>query len=578
MVFSPLVPFPYPNAVITNITPVTYRDASTFLEKLEILKRWINDYVIDGVNDSHAALVETVAEGIANAEATVLAAKAGWQAEFDAYMVDVNASLMALNDAAMSDLIELHTSQTFGSLDTGFVRRIPATTLYVNPAAGDDDNGGGAVAPLATVSEAIRRAELNANTTEWIIQLAAGTYTERVTASAYTPHRFKVVIQGPEVASPSIPAVVFTEGNNGVSAAAMKFENPNAHWVIKYVKFRGYNGTTSSAGINNAHGFLETVNVHAEECFYGVSSIKGNMVVPDGVFTNCGRTSAGTGNGAGIRSLMLNRHSIGQQGAGTRVGGPIFTLCRYGFYAQESSTGHVDWSTFTGNETGVVLRVNSRGNLDGSAFDNNLTDIAQDGSSHAYISDAVEFGAGVNQSDETVYRTAGSSNTTSRAVAGRDLAYERSERVLAGEYEAVTVTGNTAVNNVADYTLSAPWWNDTRRRSGTAVKRVKIRAVGTLTGAAGTKQITLRLGDKTANVTFSATEEGAFTYDATVIFASPTRQIIDVKASRHLAETPRAVVTTTSQDMSTNTSLLFQTTLANAADSVTWEYVELVHG
>jgi hypothetical protein len=483
-----------------------------------------------------------------------------WDGRYVALMLALQDQIKALNEAA-------------------FAPRQGATTVYVDPVNGLDTNAGTMLAPFKTVTKAIDAAEWGAQTadTMWTIQLAPGTYTERVTMSKFTPFNLNVTIQGPIVPHPAVPMVLFTEGINTV-AAAMKNENPNLVLTVNSVKFLGYNGSSSSAGINNAQGRLFCVNVHAEQCFYGVSSVHGELDVKGGLFNNNGRLPDGSGSGAGIRSLMGNRHSIGTQGKGDLTAGPVFTNNRYGFFAQETSTGHTDWCTYTDNETGVVLRVNARANIDGSSFARNLTDIAADGSGHAYISDAVTFGAGVNKSNETTRFTAGSNTTTGKAVAGQDTAATRSERVLAGVYTQQAVTGTTDTVVVDSYTLSAPWWGDIQRSSGTPVKRVKIRAAGTITGPGGTKQITLKFGTKTASVTFVASEEGTFLYEGVIVFAAPDRQIITAEARRHLATSPRNTVSVTNQDMTADQLMLLQVTLGSASDTVSFEYVELIHG
>lgn len=551
MTITPFTPFTNGVGPLTRTSPFTHRDNATFLNILQGIVKYLQD---GGTLETWMTAELNRIIGEFNDGLDL------WDTRYSALMLSLVEQIQELNQDA-------------------FAPRVPATDVYVDPVNGLDTNGGGAVAPYKTIGAAIERAEKGAQNadTAYVIHLAAGTYTERVTASLFTPYALNITIQGPEIAHPATPMVVFTEGV-GISAAAMKFENPNADFTVKYVKFVGYNGTTSSAGINSSQGRLFTVNVHAEYCFYGVSSIRGQIDVKGGIFDNCGRTNAGSGNGAGVRSMMLNRHAIGVQGAGNLASGPVFKNCRYGFYAQENSTGHVDWCTFTDNETAVVLRVASRANVDGSSFERSLTDIAADGNSHAFISDAVTFGTGANKSSEGVRVTAGSATTTQRAVTGVDTAYTRSERVLAGEYSTNTVTGTVATVNVASWALKAPWWNDTRRISNTPVKRVKVRAVGTLTGATGTKQVTMRMGGKTASLTFSATEEGAFVVEGVVMFTDPARQVMTLDGRRHLGDTPRVVVTTTNQDMSIDQDLLLQTTLASATDSVVWEYIELIHG
>jgi hypothetical protein len=99
-----------------------------------------------------------------------------------------------------------------------------------------------------------------------------------------------------------------------------------------------------------------------------------------------------------------------------------------------------------------------------------------------------------------------------------------------------------------------------------------------MAGTAGTKQINLRMGSRTAPLTFSANETGDFVYEGVVFFAAPDRQILTASAARNLADTPRNATNTTSQDMSVDQTLLLQVTLGDSGDVVTFEYVELIYG
>ena len=169
MVFTSITPFPTTLTPITNISPLTYRDAGTFLEYLETIKQWLNDTLVPDSNTMIENAIEEFQTGIANAEATVNEAKAGWQAEwnewttekaaeylafsnsintafttfqatvntalaasaaditaekvewqnsFDAFMADVNAELAALNDAAMVGLVNNPASGTGAAVRT----------------------------------------------------------------------------------------------------------------------------------------------------------------------------------------------------------------------------------------------------------------------------------------------------------------------------------------------------------------------------------------------------------------------------------------------------------------------------
>lgn len=122
---------PFKVTPMNNIQPFTYRDGMSHMAMLEKLRVYINDNLRGEFNEGLDHLLLEVEAGIANAEAVVLEAKDGWQALFDLYMVDVNASLMALNDAAMGALIATPGSDTADALANEFSKRAVSTVGFV---------------------------------------------------------------------------------------------------------------------------------------------------------------------------------------------------------------------------------------------------------------------------------------------------------------------------------------------------------------------------------------------------------------------------------------------------------------
>ena len=452
------------------------------------------------------------------------------------------------------------------------------TAYYVNPVTGSDAAVGAAVTPLRTVGEAVKRAEESAQkrATAVTVNLVAGTYAERVRFSDFTPHNLNVTVKGPGVGGhPNVPTAIFTEGAD-VSANAFFNRNRNLTLTLQDLKFVGYRGTTSSSGLTNYTGTVFTINCHATQCYYGLSSQTGNLDVKGGILNDCGRLSGGTGTGAGVRSLQLNRHAIGTQNAGVLTLGPVFTNCQTGVFAQESSTGHVDWSTFEDCVNGVIVRVNARANCDGSSFKRSTVDITADSNGHVFVSDNVTFGTGADASTNRVIVRTGSGGalTTSRLLNAVEVAYGRSDAAVDGVYTAQTVTGTLVETDLYSKVVKAPFWNNGLAGS-IAPSRLKIRAIGTLTGTAGTKAITMRLGGSLVAATFTATEVGTFLADALVLFVGPARQVMSLDARRHLGTGTRLSLTAAALDMTVDQTLRLTTTLANTADSVTVETVEL---
>lgn len=137
MTISPFSPFTGSIGPLTNITPFTHRDNSTYLRILQEIVNYINNTLrpemdgelarilaeFQGVLDaSNAQFAETLAESQAEFNAT----KADWLTQFDAFMADVVAQIALLNDAAIKALIENKLSLTRSALVT-------TATLATNP-------------------------------------------------------------------------------------------------------------------------------------------------------------------------------------------------------------------------------------------------------------------------------------------------------------------------------------------------------------------------------------------------------------------------------------------------------------
>lgn len=449
-------------------------------------------------------------------------------------------------------------------------------TLYVDPVAGNNTRD--ALTPataVRTVTAALRMVEDQAqqNDTVATIQLVAGTYTERVVSAQFTSRNVVATIKGaPTVGHPAVPTTVFTEGTSA-SAVAILSRNPNLVLTVQDVKFVGYRGTTSSGGITVLRASLFAINVHAQDCFYGLSGQHAVLDVKGGVFTNCGRMVDGTGNGAGIRSLMLNRHSIGTQNKGDLSAGPIFQSCVTGIFAQESSTGHADWCTFLDCDNGIIVRVNARVNCDGSYFARCGAAVVVDSNGHAFLSANVSFGTGADANIGTsVVNRSGGNLTSTRFISGVEMAYSRGEQAGDGVYTRQTITGTTAVTDLWNRTLMAPFWGDDPF-GNVPPDRVRFEAHGRVTGT-GAKELHLRLGAALVTLTIPGTEVGDFVFHGVIKFPEPDRQIL---AADVLVDGAVGHVKTLAVDVDLTVDQVARVTgkLATAADSIVVEDIEM---
>ena len=127
---SALTPFPYPTTPLGSGTPLTYREGITVLGLIEALKLWIEGTVASELHAAVEKAIEEFTAGLRNAENTIIQSKTEWQELFDDFMLNIANELEALNDEALQNLINNHTSKTYVALDNNFVSLIRGNHIY----------------------------------------------------------------------------------------------------------------------------------------------------------------------------------------------------------------------------------------------------------------------------------------------------------------------------------------------------------------------------------------------------------------------------------------------------------------
>lgn len=120
MVFSNATPYPYTIQPLSNISPFTYRDGITYLEKLERMRQWLNDTLVPDFNAGIANAIAEFQTGIQNSVNDVIATRDEWDAFFNAFMANIEAELKALNDSAVGALVGDPVSVTGSALRKNF--------------------------------------------------------------------------------------------------------------------------------------------------------------------------------------------------------------------------------------------------------------------------------------------------------------------------------------------------------------------------------------------------------------------------------------------------------------------------
>ena len=492
------------------------------------------------------------------------------------------------NYLSTDTIVNLHTVRHTGpgaikrGADTFYLepRGVQANTLYVATSGATDSNDGLTSArPLRTVKKATGYLSNYGPVLQgfWAIQLAAGTYTDRVKDLAGLDAVAPPTIRGPIVNHPNVPTALFSEGYN-IGAVAIDLADSKTGFVISNIRFEGYNGTTSSAGVKASATGTETylINCHFTDNYWGVTCQSSAMDIKGGIFTRNGylgntannvAEASRTGNGAGYRGLMGSRHSIGTQSSGDLLKGPYFLNNVSGMFVQETCTGHADWCRFEDNDFGINANVNSRANVDGSSFLRNKIALRGIGSCHFYVSSATVFGTGADENDIPFSLAQGSQMTDDNRLF-TDLAqsYNTNLKIMDTVFPDQTVQ-TTSLTTVYTATLAAYAWRDAINIAHER-KRLVFKVFGSLAGTAGTKSIVLRLGTANVTATFTATEVGVFEAEATIFFKDNAAQMLYLKASRHLGAGGRFALTQGTNALTANTACTVEANVGVATDSV----------
>lgn len=414
----------------------------------------------------------------------------------------------------------------------------------------------------------------------WEINMTGGTFVKASLQDGLLMENL-LVIKGVSVGGhPNVPTTIISNGP-GFSGSGIYASN-GSRLLVQDIKLTGYNGNSSSNGIAvsyNTH--LETSNVHADSCYYGISGTSQSYIkVPDGIFSSCGfavGTTQVDGVGSAIRSLQQNNHYIGDQNASDVNHGCIIQNCSRGFFAQEYSTGHVNWITIQDCETGVQLSVGSRANADGVLLKRNTRGVREDGSSHFGQTSNTVFATGVDANKTAFVRLSGSQVLGDFHVSGYEMSYSLTENTYEMKKVNTTYTQTTA-QIYHTSVLKAPFWM-TERSTMVMGKKIKFKVYGTLTGATTNKRINVRLTDGInqglIGALFANTDNGVFSAEGEIYFYDKNQQYIHIASSRNGGATVRQNTAFTTCDTTKDITLTLETLVDATGDSVTIDFVEL---
>lgn len=448
-------------------------------------------------------------------------------------------------------------------------------TFYVSSTGNDTNDGLTQASAKLTIQSAIdslknyQVAALSAG--DWVIKVSSGQYARGRFPDEGFRTKNPIRLVGADVGGhPNTPITLIKEGTT--QAAFGILVQKRTDLVVQDIKFEDFNGSTSSAGISAQNRCnVSTINCHFEDCYIGLSGTEWCEIdVKGGSFNDCGYLNSVTPGGYGIRGLFHCKFSVGLQNAGTRTQGPFFTNNYFALFGQEMCTGHADWCSFTGNNTAIRLNVGSRINCGGSLIDSNGFGVwATDNSMVSSDSNTTFTG-----NTQNIVTTGKSGSTSSPVIAEWKESYGRDEYVVWGSKASQTVNTPSATV-VQTATLKAGMLRETY---GSLVppKKIGFRMFGSLAGTNDIKRIQMRLGaGSPVNISFTATEVGAFEASGEIVLRSPGNQVGRVSGFRFGGSGSRVSVLPLSESLLSDTPFTIEVLVGNVADSVVVEYVEL---
>lgn len=420
---------------------------------------------VDGVTSNQAGIVAAVTEALARS------ADLYWPA--GTYVSDANIPNFHSVKHIGAGVLKRGSDTFVISCKTGTNR------LYVSPTGVDTNDGLSSAQPRLTVQGA---GDLLYNwpygNVTWRVELAAGTYPEACTFSKPFPSPNRVVFKGPTVTNGVQPTAIM---DGTVPGGSGFFFQNLIRAQVESIFFKNY--TTADLGtgvIIDTNGELYTKNVWTLNCARGIFATSGSRLrVEAGIID--GNNVAGS---IGVSIFSLCTYTVGYGGTAKSIlgdTGPAILRCaRAGVFAQEGSTGHVDYSYVDANGVGIDIVEKSRCHLLESRVSGSSTGARTRGNSSLY-SPAANNNVFTGNTDDLIFGA--DSIKVDRDQDMRDPRFALRETQAFSTQSATPVTATT-------YTFEAG--ELAARGSG-----FELTIYGSVVGVAGTKNVTVTLGGTT---------------------------------------------------------------------------------
>ena len=337
--------------------------------------------------------------------------------------------------------------------------------LFVS-ATGDDANDGlSASQPGATIQVGVNRIKAwPANKAAWVLNLAAGSYSEAVTMYRFQPEAL-ITIQGPDVSNGTPTAIV--DGTFSASSTAFGIYQCGGAIVFHDLLVQDF---TSGSGFYFRNSTCYFWNVHVNNCKTGISySEHANFLPDDYCRIDCNSIASSIG----IYGLYNVSHDMSGTNASQSV---LVENCNEGIVLAEGATGHLDYVRIHDCTTGLVMaRCDSGANTKDMQIYRCTTGVFAKNSN--WFNNGIDFGLGTANACTVAVKTAGSAPEFDwRCQDYTSL----TERLMLTNYTSMSHTGDTSETTI---------WTPLTLRRGTvpvpSMVRMSLIARPTLTSSTG---------------------------------------------------------------------------------------------
>jgi len=416
-----------------------------------------------------------------------------------------------------ANITNLHSVLKIGN---GAIKR-GTDTFYINPTnsqtntiyvstTGSASNDGLTAALPTTFAQALTYLALYNQETDqgnWVIQLAAGTYTsQQIDFPVILSNRNRVTIQGPIVNHPNVPTAIFDGGSS--LAYGLNF-NSRAFATISNIKFQNY---TTYGSVSQDLCDLTYVNVHVQGITGGpgIKMQQGRLRVQGGIIQSCQ---------TGINVIGGTTFTIGDPNSSSLVNGTQILNCtQQAVLAQEQSSGHCDYVTITNCAVGLDATVHSRFHAASCAITNNATAGVRCADASSWFDNGTSANFSGNGANELMYDASGEIQREGNRTWDTRYAVDQVFGTTTGIFAQAVV--RTYTGDIAKNSFNSP------------LKAYRMIIRGTTTGTVGTKNITVNVaGSNWFGFTIPAANTGDFVIEANfeAFGSSGTQQSYDAR-------------------------------------------------